>query len=195
MRGGNGTITASPREELERLLQEEWDLLVEKARRFLRLHDAEDAVQETASKATEALRTLEDPDQLRSWLGRILWNECSDRAKRLAWESERRVEIPEISGAGLSPGGEEESEVDAALVVREGAAGYGEDFAVLVRSEVEALPEELQEVLEAVGGRGLSIRELARQSGIPRGTLGYRLERARRILRPRLSRLMRGIER
>ncbi len=192
MRGGNGTITASPREALERLYEEEWGLFVEKARRSLPLHDAEDAVQETASKAALALHTLEDPDQLRAWFSRILWNECTNRAKRLAWESERRVELPETSAEGS---GEEEAGEGPALAVRESAAGYGEDFSVLLRREVEALPPALRGVVEAVGYGGLSFREFARESGIPHQTLADRFERARRTLRPRLSRLMRGMER
>ncbi|MCI0586817.1 MAG: sigma-70 family RNA polymerase sigma factor [Planctomycetes bacterium] len=199
MRGGNGTIAASPIEVLERFVEAGWPALVRAAQRALPLHDAEDAVQEASFKAAATYLTLRDPDSLRVWFGHILENECRNRIKRKAGEADRLVPLPERSADDpelLEAEDEEPEEGESGLVVSEGEGTYGnEELSIFIRSEVERLPDQLRAAVEGVWLECRSTAAFAREAGIPARTLGYRLDRAFELLRLRLARLMRGLER
>ena len=199
MRGGNGTIAASPIEALERFVEEGWPVLVRAAQRALPLHDAEDVVQEAAFKAAATLLTLRDPDSLRVWFGHILENECRNRIKRKAGEADRFRPLPERSADDpelLEAEDEGPEEGESGLAVGEDQVPYGnEDLSIFIRGELERLPDQLRAAVEGVWLESRSTAAFAREAGIPTRTLGYRLERAFELLRLRLARLMRGLER
>jgi RNA polymerase sigma factor (sigma-70 family) len=199
VRGGNGTIAASPIDALERFVEEGWEDLVRAARRTLPFHDAEDAVQEAASKAVAALLTLRDPESLRPWFGAILQRECRNRSKRMSLESRRFRPLEERSDDDPEPLDEEEP-VNPGHVrveeVHEPATEYGdEDLGEAIRREVERLPEELRTAAEGVWMEARSRVAFGRDAGVSLRTVGNRLRQAYVLLRPRLARLLGGAER
>ncbi len=180
------------KEALARIFREEWKALLGRAWRNLRrVQEAEEAVQETAVKALEALDSLRDPERAAAWLFRTLEHECRDRLKRMRMLEERRAaRSPEDRMP--RPEGDEEILADA---VAEAAEPYeAEDFREFVRREVGALPADLQVVVEREGMEGERIAALARELAVPWTTLASRRQLAFKMLRPRFARLMRGLQ-
>jgi RNA polymerase sigma-70 factor (ECF subfamily) len=134
-------------------------------------HDAalaDDLVQDTLVRGLERAEQLRDPDQLKVWLCRILFNLHVDhlRARRPALDSD---ELPLLA--------EEEPE---GTVARAQLVGR-------VREAVAALKEEHRKVVTLVDLMGLSYAEVASILEVPVGTVMSRLHRARERLREALQ--------
>lgn len=116
--------------------------------------DCADAVQEALLRAWEKRNTLRDESLFRTWLTRILINECYSIHRRAKWErpSERLPEPPPMPGPDADP----------------------EVFRILFSlNEKLRLPMVLHYV------EGYSVDEVARIMRIPTGTVKSRLARAR----------------
>ncbi len=88
-------------EPVYRALLENLDTLYSTARRLTGRTDlAEDLVQDTASKALQAIPTLRDDRNLRAWLFRILVNNLRDFLRR---EPDEPLIEPDTALDGLSP--------------------------------------------------------------------------------------------
>ncbi|MGH7149765.1 MAG: RNA polymerase sigma factor, partial [Planctomycetota bacterium] len=96
MAAGTAALTETAREALGRFLAQRCGALLDRAWKILaRIEDAEDAVQETAVKVAHAAHLIEDPARLPAFVLRTLQHECINRRRRLYWEAERRVPLPE----------------------------------------------------------------------------------------------------
>lgn len=124
--------------------------------------DCEDAVQETLLRAWEKRNTLRQPEFFRTWLTRILINECNRMAKN------RRTDVPlEECCALIAPDG---SEVDTEL-----------------RECILRLPLKLRTTVTLYYIEGYSTQEIAKLTRVPSGTVKSRLSRSRDLLREQLS--------
>lgn len=124
--------------------------------------DCEDAVQETLLRAWEKRNTLRQPEFFRTWLTRILINECNRMAKN------RRTDVPlEECCALTAPDG---SEVDTEL-----------------RECILRLPLKLRTTVTLYYIEGYSVGEIAKLTRVPSGTVKSRLSRSRDLLREQLS--------
>ena len=119
--------------------------------------DAEDAVAQTVLDGWEKLRELKNPESFRSWLVRILINNCNDilrrRARMLTLE-----EVPEQPWEDRDPGNLHFEEL------------------------MERLSEKVRPVMQLYYGEGFKAREIAQILNIPLGTVTTRLMRGRQQL-------------
>ena len=123
-----------------------------------RYQDRQDAVQNAILKAWQHKDRLRDESKFKSFLLKILTNECHTIRRKT--RRELYVPIPE-GGAGLP---------DASL-----------------REAVAALPEKLRAPVVLHYTEGASEEEIATILRIPKGTVKSRLNRARMLLRRFLS--------
>ena len=122
--------------------------------------DREDAVQECICKAWEKRSMLKNDAAFRSWVTRILINECYDICRRSArlvvLDELPESAAPEISDTGLRD-------------------------AVLALEDIYRLPVVLYYM------EGFSVREIAHMLSIPEGTVKSRLHTGRGKLRETLN--------
>ncbi|MUT68006.1 sigma-70 family RNA polymerase sigma factor [Paenibacillus sp. NEAU-GSW1] len=121
--------------------------------------DCADAIQETILKAFKALRTLREPQYFKSWLLRILINECN----RLRKQRMQVIPIAELSEQGSYT--HERSEQEQWL---------GE--------AVQSLEEELRVIVVLFYMEDMPLKEIAELIEVPEGTVKSRLYRAREKL-------------
>ena len=118
--------------------------------------DREDAVQETLKKAWEKRKRLRDDGKLKSWLIRILLNECHNiqrRGKRVVPSMD--VPMPQAP-------------LDADKTMHD-----------LILS----LPEKYRMSAVLIFMEGMTAAQAAKALGIPQGTVHSRVHRARQILK------------
>ena len=123
----------------------------------------DDALQEAYVRAFRALPRFAGDAALGTWLYRIVYNACLDELRR----GRRRREVVLDDAAAAR-----EDDVDARL-----------DLA----AALAALPVDLRAVVLLVDAEGLSYDEAAEVLGVPAGTIGSRLNRARAELRTALK--------
>ncbi len=121
--------------------------------------DQEDAVQETIRKALEKLDTLREPKYLKTWLIRILINECHNTLRR------RKREFPSEALPDVAPRDADGAVFDA----------------------ISALPEKHRLPLVLHHYEGYTTREIASILRVPEGTVKARLVRARDLLKKSLE--------
>lgn len=127
-------------------------------------HDAQDTVHEAILKAYENLHKLNNEEFFKTWLVRILINEC----KRTLKKSERTTsleneKLPEIS-----------SRDNPYLSVEVGEA-------------INSLPEKIRLVIIMFYVEECSIKEIKRVLNIPEGTVKSRLNKGRLLLKEQLK--------
>ena len=118
--------------------------------------DCEDAVQEALKKAWEKRKRLKNDEALRTWLIRILLNECHNIQRR----GKRMIPAEEIMLPQPPPD----------------ADGTMHDL-------VLSLPEKYRTPAVLIFMEGMTAAQAARALGIPQGTVHSRLHRARQILK------------
>lgn len=160
------TFTALIREHDEGLRGLAYRLLGDRSR-------MDDAMQEAYISAYRALPRFRGEASLRTWLYRIVYNACLDELRH-----ERSVvpidNVRTLPGRGADP-------VES-LSVRESLA-----------AALAALPEEDRAAVLLVDGAGFDYRSAAEVLGIPEGTVGSRLNRARADLRSALADRRKGV--
>ncbi len=129
----------------------------------------DDVLQEAYVRAFKALGRLRGDSSLGTWLYRITYNACIDELRR-----GRRV-VPLFSGI-------ESDSVDPRAGPEESAVARGDLAAALA-----SLSPEMRAVVVLVDADGLDYREAAKVLGVPPGTVGSRLNRARAVLRTALG--------
>lgn len=139
-----------------------------------RLNDAsaaEDAVQETFTRAYRALARLGGDYRLGSWLHQIMANVCIDEANRRRRESDKfsRVAIVDGRVTGEHPSVETQLGLDA-------------DHAHVVAA-LHTLPVNYQEALSLRFIDGYEYDEVARRSGVSEQNARARVSRARTAMR------------
>ncbi len=138
-------------------------------------HDAEDATQETFLRAYAALGRYDERNTFRSWLYRILVNQCRTLGRQRGRRERRFVHDPEAIDRAVAPAERADAELRRAL--NEALAG---------------LPPRLKEAFLLKYGEGLEYAEIARITGAGISALKMRVKRAAEGVRPRLERWYRG---
>jgi RNA polymerase sigma-70 factor, ECF subfamily len=170
----------------------EFTALVQRQSRFvfrvayavlLNSHDAEDAVQETFLKLYHngRWRNLENE---RAFLARVAWRIAVDRRPRPTMSNVENVYSGAENMAADLPSGEPGPE-QVLLVANQRA---------VIHSMIDALPEELRVPLVLSANDELNSREIGKVLGVPEGTVRTRLQRARHLLRQKLSALGKGAQ-
>ena len=150
-------------EPVYRALLENLDALYSTARRLTGRSDlAQDLVQDTATKALQAIPTLKDDRNLRAWLFRILVNNLRDFLRR---EPDEPLIEPDT--------------LIAAVVSRSATHD--------IRAALDGLSPCARAVIILIEVQGFTISEAASMLQIPPGTVASRLARARTELRDRLT--------
>ena len=124
--------------------------------------DCGDAVQETILKAYEKLPTLKKEKYFRTWITRILINECKGILRK------RKNVIPY------------EEYMDNMRLTEE------DSYSHLYMAIME-LPEDLRILVTLYYLEGFSLKEISEALEIPEGTIKSRLSRAREFLKVQLS--------
>jgi RNA polymerase sigma-70 factor, ECF subfamily len=142
------------------------------ARRMLgNRHDAEDALQEAFVNAYRGLTRYREQDAFRSWLYRIVVNECRRLAAR-RWRIDRPLVHDEVALSRLS-------------ARQDGDADLRDQLQHLL-AKLEPL---LREAFLLKYGEGLEYGEMARTTGASVPALKMRVKRARDQLRPMIERM------
>lgn len=137
-------------------------------RRLHDVHAAEDAVQETLSRAYRALPRFSGDYELRAWLHRILTNVCYDEGRRRHRENQLVERV-----AGVPPE----------------SVAFEDDFEALdlprhdVLDALRALPSSHREALVLRYVEEKSFQEVAQATGITEGNARLRVHRGRIALR------------
>ena len=140
---------------------------------LLNSHDAEDAVQETFLKLYRN-RGWEHAENERAFLARVAWREAVDlrpRRSHLSVSSAQPLEADEMPS--LHPGPEQ-----ALLSANQDST---------IHAMIDALPEDLRVPLALSAFDELHSPEIGAILGIPEGTVRTRLQRARQVLRQKLT--------
>lgn len=124
--------------------------------------DCEDAVQETILRAWEKRDTLRQPEYFKTWLTRILLNECNRLARK-------RTDTVSLENYG------------------ELTAPDNEPVDMVLRESILCLPRKLRTAVVLYYIEGYSVQETATLTHVPEGTVKSRLSRARSLLREHLS--------
>jgi RNA polymerase sigma-70 factor (ECF subfamily) len=128
-------------------------------------HDAEDVAQETFLKIYRA-DDWEGIANDRAYLARVAWRLAIDRlsARRPKLAIEERAPEPDPERAAIAA-----------------------DWNAIVQRLIDALPEELRQPLALSAIDELSSVEIGKAMGLPEGTVRTRIQRARRILKEKLT--------
>ena len=147
--------------------------------------DAFDAVQEAFVKVHKNIHKFEGSSSFYTWLYRIVMNVSIDhvrrtsRRKNLEFDERALHEQSEVAGDGaLMPSVTNSNPGRAALRRELGGA---------IEAALEELPEHHRAVIVLREVEGLSYREIAEAIETPAGTVGSRLNRARRELQQHLA--------
>jgi RNA polymerase sigma-70 factor (ECF subfamily) len=140
-------------------------------------HNAEDAAQETFLKLY-LNRGWQQVDNERAFLARVTW----------------RVALDKIDKAGRQPQPASQDESDAADELPSSRPGpetvvLQANQHAMVHAMIDALPEELRQPLALSAVDELNSSEIGQILGIPEGTVRTRLQRARQVLRQKLTAL------
>ena len=122
--------------------------------------DCEDAIQSAILTAYEKLSTLKHEEYFKTWLMRILINNCNKQLR----QRKKTSELTEIHAVS-TPSVEE----------------------VEVRAAVEALPIKIRQVIILYYSEQFTTKEISGILKIPKGTVLSRLHKGRKLLRIELS--------
>ncbi|TVY03195.1 sigma-70 family RNA polymerase sigma factor [Cohnella terricola] len=157
------------REAFTRLMRQLESPMYAVAKQILqRDEDCADAMQETVLTAYKSVHALRDPAYFRTWMIRILINEC----RRLLKQRKKQIPLPNLSDKHSTSGGYEGMEL---------------------REAIDSLDLPMRLVIVLHYMNDLPIKEVARTLDISEGTVKSRLYRAREKLLLWLEPL-RGVE-
>jgi RNA polymerase sigma-70 factor, ECF subfamily len=140
--------------------------------------EADDLTQEVFLQVHRKLGSLRDPDAVVSWLYRIATHVCYDRFRQSSRQP--RTEPLEDADSVSAKG-------DIADQLSLGRALEQADMSACVRSYIESIPTEYQQVILLHDVEELNNPEIARLLGASLGAVKIRLHRARRKLQAALS--------
>lgn len=160
----------------------EFSALVQRQSRFvfkvayavlLNSYDAEDAVQETFLRLYRN-PAWKDAENERAYLARVAWRIAIDHKRRSASSASAPADPVTLDGiASLHPGPHE-------------AVSEANQRAT-IHALIDSLPEEFRVPLVLSAFEELNSREVGKILSIPEGTVRTRLQRARQILRQKLT--------
>jgi RNA polymerase sigma-70 factor, ECF subfamily len=159
------------------------DGLYRQALKLTRDHaDAEDLLQETATKAFVGFHGFREGTNLGGWMYRILLNSHISRYRRqqrspALWLTEEITDGQMAAQARHSVGGLRSAE-DQVLAL------LGDND---IHAAMRALPEKLRTAVYYADVEGLRCKDIAELTGVPLGTVMSRVHRGRRRLRTLLA--------
>jgi RNA polymerase sigma-70 factor (ECF subfamily) len=145
--------------------------------------DARDAVQDTLFQAFRSLKSLKEPQALRSWLYRVASNACLMRKRKGKYEPDRELSLEELMPR----------DPEGAMVDIPDDSGLPEDEVLRdemrgkVREAIRALPRHYRIVLVLRDMEHFSTREASEVLDLPESTVKMRLHRARLGIRKYLE--------
>ncbi len=134
--------------------------------------NAEDAFQATFIVLFRKAGGLKSAGSLGSWLYRVAYRIAIRANAVAARRRERPIEEVTMAAEAGSPG---EAEIDRELLP-------------IIHAEIDRLPDRYRAPIALCCLQGLSYEQAAHQLGLPLGTVGSRITRARELLRSRLVR-------
>lgn len=147
---------------LQRLYQELLPTVYRAAYTYLKNRcDSEDAAQEAFLRLAGSRRSFEDERQIKAWLVVTVGNICKDMLRRKYRQDLNLADHPELA----APERDSRAVLDALL----------------------DLPEKYKTAIYLYYYEGYSVREIARASGNPEGTVKAWLHRGRRLLKQYLE--------
>ena len=162
------------RRVIEAALARHRPALAERARRLCRGRlDADDLVQDTLERALRAADQIREPRAVRSWLFTILTHVFIDRVRSL-----RAAPQAEVFSDVMADDEPIEAEPWTKLSLED------------LQRALAHLPADARVVFIAHCVHGKPYQTIATELGIPRGTVGTRLLRARRVLRRVLTQVL-----
>lgn len=144
---------------------------------LLNAHDAEDAVQETFLKLYRHGGWQHAKNE-RAFLARVAWRTAIDRRRASAATSALSIVPTSETETPLDPPSPQSDPEQTMAAANEHA---------VIHAMIDALPEELRVPLALSAFEEMNSREIGRILGIPEGTVRTRLQRAREVLRRKLS--------
>lgn len=160
---------AGDRDAMGRLYQRCGDQIYALMLRMVGHQDVDDLTQQVFLHAFGKLDQFQGEAKLETWLYRLATNEALQHLRR-----QQRRESP---GLAVEPA----EEAPDGLVEREQAT--------LLQQALLRIDPQLRAILSLKEERGLSYREIAEVVGVPEGTVGSRLNRARKELRRELIKI------
>lgn len=149
------------KEKFTELILENEEIMCKVAMSMLRNEkDCEDAIQSAIMTAYEKLSALKHEEYFRTWLIRILINNCSKQLR----QRKRTAELTEVQAVSNSSVEEVE-----------------------VRAAVEALPIKIRQVIILYYSEQFTTKEISDILKIPKGTVLSRLHKGRKLLKIELS--------
>lgn len=174
-------IAAGDRVAFEHLMRQHNRRLYRLARATLRDDtEAEDALQDAYIAAFRSIAQFRGEAALRTWLSRLVLNECFARMRRAA---RRDNVIPMSSGA-------HEPDIDTIMTrdaERPDEAASRSEMRRLIERKIDALPESFRIVFVLRSIEEMSVEETAECLGIPEATVRSRHFRAKSLLREALA--------
>ena len=132
-------------------------------------HDAEDSFQATFLLLARKAALVVKRESVGSWLYAVAYRTALEARSVLCRQRTRERQVDDMPHPEVAP-----QEV--------------QDWRPLLDREIERLPEKYRAAVVLYHLEGRGHREVARQLGLPEGTLSSRLTKARRLLAARLSR-------
>jgi RNA polymerase sigma factor (sigma-70 family) len=139
-------------------------------RRLLDLHDAEDAFQATFLVLVRKATSIVPRERIANWLYGVARQTALHARRTAARRRARERQVTEMP--------------EPAVVEQD----LWRELQPVLDQELSRLPDTYREVIVRCDLEGLTRREAARQLGLPPGTIGSRLARARTMLARRLAR-------
>lgn len=146
---------------------------------LLNAHDAEDAAQETFLKLYRHGGWQHAKNE-RAFLARVAWRAAIDRRRASPPPTAAMLKLNSETEAAIDPPSPRPDPEQVLAAANEQS---------LVHAMIDALPEDLRVPLALSAFEELNSREIGCILGIPEGTVRTRLQRAREILRRKLSAL------
>jgi RNA polymerase sigma-70 factor (ECF subfamily) len=152
--------------------------------------DAEDLVQDTYVRAFEKFESFQPGTNLKAWMFRVMTNRFINlyRRRRIRPDAASYDDVGEFIG-------EEDKQILQDFQTAEAMSGLMKNQAFLdglddrLKDALQGLSDDYREVLIMNVIGEMQYKDIARELGIPLGTVMSRLSRARALLRERVSEL------
>jgi RNA polymerase sigma-70 factor (ECF subfamily) len=169
----------------DRIVTQHWRKVFNVAYKFVGRHDmAEDLAQEIFLKIFKALGTFDRRANFQTWLVSVSRNLCIDHYRSV--RKERELVDRSIDAEAASPTSREPDPLDAL---------ERNDRRILLHRALAQLPETLRTAVLLRDIQEQSYRDIARQLGLPEGTVKSRINRGRHELARQIRRLTSEAER
>ena len=169
----------------DRIVTQHWRKVFNVAYKFVGRHDmAEDLAQEIFLKIFKALGTFDRRANFQTWLVSVSRNLCIDHYRSV--RKERELVDRSIDAEDASPTSREPDPLDAL---------ERNDRRILLHRALAQLPETLRTAVLLRDIQEQTYRDIARQLGLPEGTVKSRINRGRHELARQIRRLTSEAER